>query len=181
MTARDEVAALPGGVGASIANSAKPVYTADPGSITTIANDLTTAAGSADGCNTAVNTAVNCLSTWTGDTANAFKGYMSQFTSAGTAGHTALTAGATAIGEAAKALTNGKTSLEKLFEQILTEYRKNLKAYGTTAPHPTTAEAEQAARTAVSDNSGAITSQLTTINTALGTAAADISKAANGF
>jgi uncharacterized protein YukE len=181
LTARDEVAALPGGVGASIANSAKPVYTADPGSITTIANDLTTAAGSADGCNTAVNTAVNGLGTWTGDTANAFKGYMSQFTSAGAAGHTALTAGATAIGEAAKALTNGKTSLEKLFEQILTEYRKNLKAYGTTAPHPTTAEAEQAARTAVSDNSGAITSQLTTINTALGTAAADISKAANGF
>jgi hypothetical protein len=57
MTARDEVAALPGGAGASIANSVKPVYAADPGSITGIANDLTTAAGSADGCNT-VSTAV---------------------------------------------------------------------------------------------------------------------------
>jgi uncharacterized protein YukE len=181
MTARDEVAALPGGVGASIANSAKPVYTADPGSITTIANDLTTAAGSADGCNTAVSTAVGDLGSWTGDTANAFKGYMGQFASAGTAGHTALTAGATAVNEAAKALTDGKNSLEKLFEQILTEYRKNLKSYGTTAPHPTQAEAEEAARSAVSGSSAAITTQLTTINTALGTAAADISKAANGF
>ena len=181
MTARDEVAALPGGAGAGIANSAKPVYTADPGSITSIANDLTTAAGSADGCNTAVSTAVNELGSWTGDTANAFKAYMSQFAAAGTAGHTALTAGAAAIGEAAKALTDGRNSLEKLFEQILTEYRSNLKTYGTTAPHPTQAEAEQAASTAVSGNSGAITSQLTGINAALGTAAADISKAANGF
>jgi uncharacterized protein YukE len=181
VTARDEVAALPGGAGASIANSAKPVYTADPGSITSIANDLTTAAGSADGCNTAVGTAVNGLNSWTGDTANAFKGYMSQFAGAGNAGHAALTAGAAAIGEAAKALTNGKASLEKLFEQILTEYRSNLKTYGTTPPHPTPAEAEQAASTAVSGNSGAITSQLTGINAALGTAAADIGKAANGF
>jgi uncharacterized protein YukE len=181
MTARDEVAALPGGAGASIANSAKPVYTADPGSITGIANDLTTAAGSADGCNTAVSTAVSELGSWTGDTANAFKSYMSQFAGAGNAGHAALTAGATAINEAAKALTDGKNSLEKLFEQILTEYRSHLKTYGTTPPHPTQAEAEEAASTAVSDNSGAITSQLTSINAALGTAAADIGKAANGF
>jgi uncharacterized protein YukE len=181
MTARDEVAALPGGAGASIATSATAVYTADPGSITGIANDLTTAAGSADGCNKAVSTAVGELSSWTGDTANAFKSYMSQFTSAGDAGHAALTAGATAISEAAKTLTDGKNSLEKLFEQILTEYRSHLKSYGTTPPHPTQAEAEEAASTAVSDNSGAITSQLTSINAALGTAAADIGKAANGF
>jgi uncharacterized protein YukE len=181
VTARDEVAALPGGAGEGIANSAQPVYTADPASISGVANDLTTAAGKASDCNTAVTGAVGDLGTWTGDTADAFKGYMGTFTNAGNAGHTALTAGATAINEAAKALTDGKNSLEKLFDQILTDYKANLRAYGTTPPHPTPAEADSAASTAVSDNSGAIKSQIDSINTALGTAAADIGKAASGF
>lgn len=181
MTARDEVAALPGGAGAGIANSAQPVYTADPGSISAVATALSTAAGTAGGCNSAVSNAVNGLSTWTGDTADAFRGYMGTFTSAGNAGQTALSAGANAINEAAKALTDGKNSLEKLFEQILTDYRSNLKAYGTTAPHPTAAEVDEAASQAVSVNSGAIQSQINSINSALGTAAGDIGKVASGF
>ena len=94
MTARDDVAALPGGAGAEIANSAQGVYTADPGAISGIANALTSAASTASGANTAVNGAVNDLSSWTGDTADAFKGYMGQFTGAGNAGESALTAGA---------------------------------------------------------------------------------------
>jgi uncharacterized protein YukE len=179
VTARDEVAALPGG--AAIASSAEPVYTANPGSITGLATALTNAAGTATDCNSKIGSAVNGLGSWTGDTANAFKGYMSQFTSAGNAGQTALTAGAGAINEAARALTDGKNSLEKLFEQILTDYRNNLNAYGTAPPHPTQAEADAAATAAVSANSGAITSQINTINAALGTAAADIGKAASGF
>jgi len=181
VTARDEVAALPGGAGAGVANSAQPVYTADPGSISSLASALTTAASTATDCTSKVSGAVNDLGSWTGDTANAFKSYMGQFTSAGNAGQTVLTAGASAINEAAKALTDGKNALEKLFEQILTDYRNNLKAYGTTPPHPTPAETESAASSAVSDNSGAIASQINTINTALGTAASDIGKAASGF
>jgi uncharacterized protein YukE len=181
VTARDDVAGLPGGAGEAIANSAKPVYTADPGSITALAGELTTAAGTAEGCNKAVGTGVSDLDGWQGDTASAFKGYMSKFTSAGTAGHTALTSGATALNEAAKTLTNGKTSLEKLFEQVLTDYRANLKSYGVVAPHPTPAEQATAAEDAVSDNSGAISSQLTTINTELGTAATDLQKAVHEF
>jgi uncharacterized protein YukE len=179
VTARDEVAALPGGAGAGIASSAQPVYTANPGSISGLANALTSAASTATDCTTKVGSAVSGLGSWTGDTANAFKGYMSQFTNAGNAGHTALTAGATALNEAARALTDGKSSLEKLFEQILTEYRTNLKAYGTVPPHPTQAEAESAASSAVSANSGAITSQINSINAAMGTAAGDIGKAAS--
>ncbi|HVV21796.1 MAG TPA: transglycosylase SLT domain-containing protein [Pseudonocardiaceae bacterium] len=181
MTARDEVAALPGGAGADVANSAKPVYTADPGSITALASDLTTAAGNADGCNKAVGTAVSGLSGWTGDTADAFRTYMSGFDKAGAAGHTALTAGASALNEAAKALTSGKRSLESLFEQILSDYKRNLAAYGVTPPHPTPAEQEAAAEQAVSDNSGSINNQITSINEALGTAAGDLGKAASGF
>ena len=181
MTARDEVAALPGGAGAGIANSAQPVYTANPGAISAVANALSTAAGTANGCSSAVSNAVNGLSAWTGDTADAFKGYMGTFTSAGNAGQTALSAGANAINEAVKALTDGKNSLEKLFEQILTDYRNNLRSFGTTPPHPTAAETEDAASRAVSDNSGAIQSQITGINAALGTAASDIGKAESGF
>jgi uncharacterized protein YukE len=175
------VADLPGGAGADVADAAKPVYTADPGSITSLADDLTKAAGAADGCNKAVGTAVSDLSTWTGDTADAFKGYMSRFTSAGTSGHSALTSGASALTEAAKTLTDGKNSLEKLFEQVLTDYRSNLKAVGTTPPHPTAAEMSSAAESAVSDNEGAITSQVNSINAGLGTAAGDLQKAASGF
>jgi uncharacterized protein YukE len=175
------VAALPGGAGEGIANSAKPVYTADPGSITALADQLTSAAGTAEGCNKAVGTAVTDLAGWRGDTAEAFKGYMSGFTSAGTAGHTTLTSGATALHEAAKALTDGKTSLEKLFEQVLTDYRSNLRTYGVVPPHPTSDEMEAAAEAAVADNSGAISTQLNTINTALGTAATDLQHAAGGF
>jgi hypothetical protein len=181
VTARDDVAALPGGAGESLADSAKPVYTADPGAITAIATDLTNAADAADGCNKAVGTAVGDLSSWTGGTADAFKAYMTKFTGAGTAGHTAMTSAATAVTEAAKALTDGKTSLEKLFEQVLTDYKANVRSYGTVAPHPTAAEAESAAESAVDDNSGAIQTQITSINSALGTAAAAISKAASGF
>ena len=181
MTARDDVAALPGGAGAGVADSAKPVYTADPGSITALATDLTTAAGDADGCNTAVGQAVSGLQSWTGSTADAFRSYMSGFTSAGTAGHTALTAGASALNEAAKTLSDGKNSLENLFEQVLADYKRNVASYGTVPPHPTEAEVEQAAHQAVSDNSGSIANQLTSINSALGTAANDLNTAAGDF
>jgi uncharacterized protein YukE len=164
-----------------VANTAKPVYTADPGSITSLADDLTKAAGAADGCNTTMSTAVSDLESWQGATASAFKSYMSKFTSAGTSGHSALTAGAAALNEAAKTLSDGKNSLEKLFEQVLTDYRSNLKTYGTVPPHPTPAEAATAAGDAVDDNSGSITSQVNTINTALATAGSDLKKAASGF
>jgi uncharacterized protein YukE len=181
VTARDEVAALPGGSGESVADSAKGVYTADPGSITALAQDLTTAAATAEGCNKAVGTGVSDLDGWTGDTASGFKGYMSKFTSAGTAGHTALASGATALNDAAKTLTEGKSSLEKLFEQVLTDYNANVRSYGIVPPHPTTGELSAAAEAAVSDNSGAITSQLGTINASLGTAATELQKAAHEF
>ena len=181
MTARDEVAALPGGAGESVANAAKPVYTANPGSITGLADDLTKAAGTADGCTRAVGNAVADLHTWHGDTADAFRGYMNRFNQAGHSGHGALTAGATALHQAARTLTEGKSSLEKLFEQILTDYKTNLAGYGTTPPHPTPAEQEHAASAAVADNSGAITSQVHSINAALGTAAGKLRKAHTGF
>jgi hypothetical protein len=181
VTARDDVGALPGGAGSGIAAQAKPVYTADPGSITGLADQLTTAAGDAQGCTKAVGTAVSGLHSWTGDTANAFRGYMSTFTSAGNAGHTALTAGAAALTEAAKTLSDGKNSLEKLFEQVLTDYHGNVAKVGTVAPHPTPAEQESAADAAVSANEGAITSQIDSINSGLSTAAGDLRKASSGF
>lgn len=181
MTARDDVQSLPGGAGAGVAGDAQPVYTADPGSITGLANDLTNAATSADGCNQAVATVVSDLQSWTGGTADAFKGYMSQFTGAGKAGQQALTAGAAALNEAAKTLTDGKNSLEKLFEQVLTDYKNNISKVGVVPPHPTQAEMDGAASQAVSDNSGAITSAINSINTELGTAASDLQKALSSF
>ncbi len=181
MTARDDVAALPGGAGTSVADSAKPVYTADPGSITALATDLTKAAGNADDCNTAVGQAVSELGSWTGPTADAFRTYMGGFGKAGTAGHAALAAGAGALNEAAKTLSDGKSSLENLFEQVLTDYKRNLASYGVVPPHPTQAEAAAAAHKAVSDNSGSISSQINSIDTALGTAAKDLNTAASDF
>jgi hypothetical protein len=181
VTARDEVNALPGGAGSGIAGQAKPVYTADPGSITSLAEKLSTAAGDAQSSTKAVSTAVSGLHSWTGDTADAFRGYMGTFTGAGDAGHTALTAGAAGLNEAAKTLTDGKNSLEKLFEQVLSDYHTNVATYGKVAPHPTAAEQESAAESAVSANEGAITSQINSINSALGTAAGDLRSAASGF
>jgi uncharacterized protein YukE len=181
VTARDEVAALPGGAGASIATAAEGVYKADPGSITALAGKLSTAAGNADGCNKAITGAVNNLSSWTGDVADAFRGYMGNFSSAGSSCQTALTNGAVAITAAATALSNGKTTLESKFEQVITDYNNNLKTYGTTGGHPTAAEQSAAATKAVSDNSGAITGAITDINTQLGTAASDIGKVTSGI
>jgi uncharacterized protein YukE len=181
MTARDEVAALPGGAGGDIANAAEGVYKADPGSITALAGKLSTAAGNADGCNKAITGAVGNLSTWTGDVADAFRGYMSNFSSAGTSCQTALTNGATAITAAATALSNGKTTLESKFEQVLTDYHNNLKGYGTTGGHPTADEQSAAAHKAVSDNSASITSQINDINTQLGTAATNIGNVTSGI
>jgi uncharacterized protein YukE len=175
------VADLPGGAGAGVANSAKPVYTADPGSITGLADDLTKAAGTAEGCSQAVEHAVSGLGSWQGDTANSFRGYLSRFTGASNSGHAAMVAGAKALHDAAKTLSDGKNSLEKLFEQVLTDYRANLKAYGTVPPHPTQAETESAADQAVADNQGAITSQVNSINASLGTAAGELHSAAGGF
>jgi uncharacterized protein YukE len=181
VTARDEVAALPGGAGAAIANSAEGVYKADPGSITALAGKLSGAAGNADGCNKAITGAVNNLSSWTGDVANAFRGYMTNFSSAGTSCQTALTNGATAITSAATALSTGKSTLESKFEQVLTDYQNNLKTYGTTAPHPTPDEQSAAAHKAVSDNTGAITAAVTEINNQLSTSAGDIAKVTSGI
>jgi uncharacterized protein YukE len=181
VTARDEVAALPGGAGADIANQAEGVYKADPGSITALGAKLSTAAGDAQGCNTTITGAVGNLSSWTGDVADGFRGYMGKFSAAGSACQTALTSGASAIDAAATALSNGKNTLESLFEQVLTDFQANLKTYGVVAPHPTAAEAAEAATKAVSDNSGSITGQLNEINTALGTAASNIAKVTSGL
>jgi uncharacterized protein YukE len=181
VTARDDVAALPGGAGAGIAQQAQGVYTADPGSISALADALTSAAGNSETCNKAMTTAVSGLGDWSGDVADAFKGYMGKFDAAGTAAHTALTSGATAITSAAKALTDGKTSLEKLFDQVMSDYRANLRGYGVVAPHPTPAEQEEAAEQAVSDNTGAITGEINQINTALGTAASDVGQVSGAF
>lgn len=181
MTARDEVAALPGGAGAGIANNAEGVYQADPGSITGLASSLTGAAGTAQGANTAVSTAVSGLESWTGGTADAFRGYMGKFGSAGSAVHTALTSGASAVTEAATTLTNGKSTLEGLFEQVLADYKRNLASYGVVAPHPTPQEQADAASSAVSANEGAITSAINNINSELSTAASDIGKVTSGL
>jgi uncharacterized protein YukE len=181
MTARDDVANLPGGAGTQVAAAAEGVYTADPGSIQGLVDDLNAAAGQADGCNTAVTNAINGLSAWTGDVADAFRGYMATFTSAGTAAHTALTDGATKIGAALAALTNGRTSLEKLFEQVLTDYKRNVATYGVVAPHPTPDEQAAAAHQAVADNNGAISNEINNINTQLSTAATDIGAVTNAL
>jgi uncharacterized protein YukE len=180
------VAALPGGAGAGLAQQAEGVYTANAGSIQALAGELTNLAGDADGGNQAVTNAVNGVPSWTGDAATAFRGYMGKFSAAGTAGRTALTNGANAINEAAKTLSDGKTSLEKLFEQVLTDYNNNLNtALHALGASPTpqqkdTAEKE-AAQKAVSDNTGAVTGAINNINTGLSTAAADIGKAGTGF
>ena len=177
MTARDEVAGLPGNAGAAIANAAEGVYKANPGAISSLATQLTTAAGNADGCNKAITGAVGNLSTWTGDTADAFRGYMTNFSSAGTSCQQALTNGASAITGVGNVLSTGKTTLETKFEQIVTEYHKNLSGIA----NPTPAQQEAAAQKAVSDNNGAITGAINDINNQLGTAAAKISSVTSGI
>src|SRR5207245_4171140 len=128
------------------------VYKADPGSISTLAGTLTTAAGDADGCNKAITGAVGNLSGWTGDVADAFNGYMKNFSSAGTSCQKALSDGAVALTAVATTLTNGKSTLEGKYSQVITDYNNNLKTYGTTGGHPTDAEKTAAAQKAVSDN-----------------------------
>jgi uncharacterized protein YukE len=180
------VAALPGGAGAALAQQAQGAYTANPGSIQALAGELTNVAGNADGCNQAVTNAVHGAQAWNGDAANAFRAYMANFSAAGAAGHTALTSGASAINEAAKTLSDGKNSLEKLFEQILSEYQSDLNA-SLTGLNPTqrsqqlAALQQKAAEKAVAANTGAVTAEINTINAALTTAAGAISKASSGF
>jgi uncharacterized protein YukE len=181
VTARDEVAGLPGGAGTAIAAAGEGVYTADPGSITALAGKLTNAAGDADGCNKAVSGAVGNLSSWTGDVADAFRGYMGNFGSAGASCQKALSDGAVALTAVATTLTNGKSTLESKYGQVITDYNNNLKTYGTTNGHPTDEEKAAAAQKAVSDNNGAITGEINTINSQLGSDAAAIGKVTDGI
>jgi uncharacterized protein YukE len=177
MTARDDVAALPGGAGSALAASAQGVYAADPGSITGLANAFNSAAGIAEGSHQAIGSAAGGLQSWTGPASDNFRAYMAQFTNAGHAGYNALTSGATALAEAATALSSGKTSLERAFEQVLAEYKANLSSNG----HPSADEQSAAAHKAVTDNQGAVQSKIDAANAALGTAASAISKAAAAF
>ena len=181
MTARDEVAGLPGGAGSAIATAGEGVYKADPGSINQLATKLTGAAGDADACNKAITGAVTGLSSWTGDVADAFNGYMKNFSSAGTASQKALADGAVALTAVATTLSTGRTTLESKYSQVMTDYHNNVKTYGTTGGHPTADEQTAAARKAVSDNNSAVTGAINTINTQLGTDAANIGKVTAGI
>ncbi|KAA2260101.1 transglycosylase SLT domain-containing protein [Solihabitans fulvus] len=122
MSAKDEVAGLPGG--AALAALADKVDSAQPDSVREIANQLTTAAGKCDESDTAVGKSVAQLDgAWEGKSAQGFTTYMADFTKAGGSVKDALTNGATALNTAAGALQTAKDSINRICEDLLTRVR----------------------------------------------------------
>lgn len=122
MSAVDEVAGLPGG--AAVAEIARKVETAQPQAVRDIATHWRESAGKCGDGGKSVTGAVNALDgAWEGGSADAFTGYMGNFTKAGTSVSEALTNAASGLDAAAGALENAKSAVDKRCEGLLTEVR----------------------------------------------------------
>ncbi|SHE54800.1 WXG100 family type VII secretion target [Streptoalloteichus hindustanus] len=170
MSAKDEVAGLPGGQAlAELANKVD----GDPEAVRGIARhwqESVTKCGEAAG---AVDRSVAALDgAWQGSSADGFVSYMGQVKQAGTALQTALGGAAGALNAAAEALQAAETSVNNICERLLQEVRKlraehkdkpeqelnaqieRLAGESADEARPRVAEAENALRTALGKLNG---------------------------
>jgi WXG100 family type VII secretion target len=123
MSAKDEVAALPGGQ--AVAQLAEKVDTAQPEAVKEIATRWKNAATKCDECGNVVNQSVNQLDgAWEGSSADGFVAYMGDFTKSGNSLKDALTGAAADLESAAGALESAKTSMNRICETLLSQARQ---------------------------------------------------------
>ncbi|HEV7908664.1 MAG TPA: WXG100 family type VII secretion target [Pseudonocardiaceae bacterium] len=123
MSAKDEVAGLPGGQ--ALAQLAEKVDTAQPESVRDIATRWKQAADKCGECGNTVQQSVNQLDgAWEGGSADGFVAYMGNFTKAGTSVKDALTNASADLENAASALETAKTSITRICEDLLSRVRQ---------------------------------------------------------
>ncbi|TWP53057.1 PPE domain-containing protein [Lentzea tibetensis] len=128
MSAKDEVAALPGG--APLAALADKVETAQPEAVREIATRWRQAAGKCGDNTNTVQQSVNQLDgAWQGGSADGFVAYMGNFGKCGTAMAEALNNAATDVEAAASALESAKTSMSRICEDLLSRVRQLRQQY----------------------------------------------------
>ncbi|GLZ33277.1 transglycosylase [Lentzea sp. NBRC 105346] len=128
MSAKDEVAALPGG--APLAALADKVDSAQPDAVREIATRWREAAGKCGESGNAVQQSVNQLDgAWEGGSADGFVAYMGNFGKCGTAVGEALNNAAGDIEAAAAALESAKTSMTRICEDLLSRVRQLRQQY----------------------------------------------------
>ncbi|WHT19291.1 WXG100 family type VII secretion target [Crossiella sp. CA-258035] len=121
MSARDAVAALPGGQ--ALAEICDKVN-GDPEAIRAVATRWTEAATSAGECAGKVKGAVSGLdAAWQGSSADGFVGYMGKFNAAATSAQTTLTQAAGDLRAAADALAGAEQSVNTICENLLSRVR----------------------------------------------------------
>ncbi|GAA3880899.1 hypothetical protein GCM10022243_51910 [Saccharothrix violaceirubra] len=123
MSAKDEVAGLPGG--AAVAAWADKVDSAQPQAVRDVATRWREAATKAGEAGNVVQRTVSALDgAWEGGSADGFVTYMSGFTKSGTALAEALTAAAGDLDSAANALEAAKTTMTRICENLLSRARQ---------------------------------------------------------
>src|ERR1041384_2251525 len=123
MSAKDEVAALPGGQ--EVAALAEKVDTAQPEAVKEIATRWKEAATKCGDSGNAVQQSVTRLDgSWEGSSADGFVAYMGEFAKGGTSLQDALTNGAADLEAAATALETAKTSITRICENLLSQARQ---------------------------------------------------------
>ncbi|MET1074677.1 MAG: WXG100 family type VII secretion target, partial [Umezawaea sp.] len=123
MSAKDEVAALPGGQ--ALAALAAKVDTAQPEAVKEIATRWKEAADKCGESGNTVQQSVNQLDgAWEGVSADGFVAYMGEFTKSGNSLKDALTNAATDLESAATALETAKTSITRICEDLLSAARR---------------------------------------------------------
>ncbi len=122
MSAKDEVAALPGGQ--AVAALAEKVDTAQPEAVREMATRWTEAATKCDDSGNTVQQSVNRLDgAWEGGSADGFVAYMGEFAKGGNSLKDALTGAAADLESVAAALEAAKTSITRICEDLLSAAR----------------------------------------------------------
>jgi uncharacterized protein YukE len=167
VTARDEVAGLPGGTAKALAASAAPVYAARPGDVRDLATRLDDAAEKCQTSLTTVGGGTRELDgAWEGPSADGFVAYLTTFAAAADSVRGALGDAAGDLTTAAQALDDARGGLETVFSGLAGEARTTLAGL-TGRPDGERAAAVDALAAQFTDR---VTTQLTAASDALGTA-----------
>ena len=133
MSAKDEVAALPGGQ--AVAALAEKVDTARPEAVRDIATRWKDAATKCGDSGNAVQQSVSRLDgAWEGTSADGFVAYMGEFGKSGASLKDALTNAAADLESVAGALETAKTSITRICEDLLSAARATRARNAATPP-----------------------------------------------
>ncbi|HVK20275.1 MAG TPA: WXG100 family type VII secretion target, partial [Actinokineospora sp.] len=171
MTARDSVAGL-GGTATALADSANPVYRAQPGAIGDIGARFTKSGTATSDSAKVVDSFVAQLDgAWQGTSADAFVAYMAKFTAASTSLSQTLTAAATDLSAAATGLQSARDTLEGVFGELY----DNALSWINGNPDATDAEKRQHVDSLAAGYRGRVTTQIENAEAAVSAAASALS------